>query len=108
MGKATLRVSPELWLALLSEPGSEPRAVRVVKDAIPVGSHIVDVRVDYTDVTMTIESPAFTDGQVLTPTCEAIVRPRAQVCADHGCQVLPDHCHAAMVAENTSGERQEK
>jgi hypothetical protein len=27
-------------------------------------------------------------------------RPRAQVCADHGCQVLPEHRHAALVDEN--------
>jgi len=30
---------------------------------------------------------------------EAESRQRAQVCADHGCQVLPEHRHAARIAE---------
>jgi hypothetical protein len=34
-------------------------------------------------------------------------KPRAQACADHGCQVLPEHKHAAMVAENAN-DGQEK
>jgi hypothetical protein len=29
-------------------------------------------------------------------------RPRAQTCADHGCQVIPEHQHAARLAENAS------
>jgi hypothetical protein len=69
MGKATLRVSPELWLELLREPGNQMRRVVVDSDAIPAGATVVDVRVAYPDVEMVIEADSYVDGQVLRPTC---------------------------------------
>jgi hypothetical protein len=38
----------------------------------------------------------------------SIERPRAQPCADHGCQMVPDHQHAARVAENGVEEHDAK
>jgi hypothetical protein len=37
--------------------------------------------------------------QRLRGTSSGLDRPRAQVCADHGCQVLPEYRHAALVDE---------
>jgi hypothetical protein len=74
MGRATLRVSPELWLELLREPGNQMRRVVVDSDAIPAGATVVDVRVTYPDVEMVIEADAYVDGQVLRPTCRVATR----------------------------------
>jgi hypothetical protein len=73
MGRATLRVSPELWLELLREPGNQMRRVLVDADAVPVGATIVDVRIAYPDVEMVIEADSYVDGQVLSPRCRVAV-----------------------------------